>query len=165
MSDFIGISVDGIQELEAFLAKVPEAAIDAVYDAGNEYMLNVLRTYPPYRYVARKRAYPDAPYRPGWFSSKQFRYVMAAIRRGEITPGRPNRTQNLSKGWRIVGQGRGSFLANEVPYAKYLQSKPDQARQPALAGWKAIEDEASERSGRLLRILDAEVGKALRKIK
>ena len=153
------IAVEGAQELSAALQKLPDAVQDGAVDEINGYLVNVLKTYPSYKHITFKNAYG------GWFSDKQRKYVMARIREGSITPGTPHRTQQMARGWKIVGTGRSSIIANETPYATYLMSDTQQARMPEKIGWKKLKDIITERMARIQEKADAGVRKALQKLK
>lgn len=159
-NDFIGIDVQGIEELKKKLGKLPTEAQDAGADEVYDYLLNVLRGYPPYKYVSRATGYDGQP----WFSEKQRRYVMAAINRGDITPGSPNRTQIMSKGWKKHGTGRQAFLANEVPYAQYLMGDDTQSRHMQKIGWKTLAEVTKERLDKIIAKFDAGVKKAIKRL-
>src|SRR3990172_7167849 len=113
-NNFIGIDIQGIDELKAKLDKLPEAAQDEGVTEGLKYLQNIMRKYASYKYVSRKSAYGTT-----FFTEKQRRYFFAALNRGEISIGN-NRTQALARGWKIEGTGRKAFLANEVSYAAYV---------------------------------------------
>lgn len=159
-NDFIGIDVQGIKELQAKLAKLPKAAQDAGADEAYDYLLNVLREYPPYKYVSRATGYDGTP----WFSEKQRRYVMAAINEGTIVPGRSNRSQEMAKGWKKHGSGAAAFIANEVPYSGYLMGDDSQSRHMAKIGWKTLSKVTQERLSKIVEKFDAGVKKAIKRL-
>ena len=72
--DFIGIAVQETPEFSAFLANAPAIAQDAAIDAANEYLLNVLKAYPPQRSITRKEAYGVS-----FFTEKQRRWFFANL--------------------------------------------------------------------------------------
>lgn len=158
MSDFIAIEVQGIEELQAKLDKLPPEAADMGIEEGNKYLLAVFRQYPPQKYVSRKAAYGRT-----FESDKQRRYFFAALKDGRISVPY-KRTQRLSRGWKKLGYGRNSFLANETPYAGLMQQKATQSRMAAKGGWEPIEDLIRERMPRLLQRFEGGVKKALRKL-
>jgi len=77
--DFVGIEVQGLEELRAQLKKLPPAVQDLVTEDVNKYMLDVLRTYPPQKAISRKRAY-GVPF----FTDKQRRYFFWALGEGAV---------------------------------------------------------------------------------
>jgi hypothetical protein len=155
---FVGIEVQGLKELEAQLKKLPPAVQDLVTDDANKYMLNVLRTYPAQKSISREQAY-GVPF----FTDKQRRYFFWALGEGIISvPYR--RTQELRRGWKQVGTGRKSFLANEVPYSPYMVDDKDQSRMAALGGWKNLSAILKERTAAIIRVADAAAKKAIRKL-
>ena len=92
----IKMSVRGVEKLQAFFKKLPPAARKiaapeiAIHLIGDDN--RGLKHYVGYKYVSRKSAYGQT-----FSSDKQRRYVMAKIRSGEITPGRSNRSDKLSR--------------------------------------------------------------------
>lgn len=160
MSDFLGLDTSGVPELMRVLSDMPTAIQDAVIPDMAEYLRDRMRQYSPYQYVSYKSAYG------GWKSDKQRRYVMAAIRRGDITPGVPRRTQTLANGWQVIGNDRNAILANEVPYSPYVQgeSSGQQARLPALAGWQGIDKVIPQEDNNLLKRAIRATNRAIRKL-
>jgi hypothetical protein len=158
VSDFIGLDVQGIDNLVEKLENLPPEARDAAVDEVAPYLLNVFKLYPPYTYVKFKDAYGN------WFSDKQRKYVMARIREGTIRPGISNRTQSLAQGWKIIGEGGNSLIVNEVTYAVYVMGVGEQARMPKKIGWKTIGAIVRDRMDQIVRRAEAGVSKALRKL-
>jgi hypothetical protein len=158
MSDWIGIDVSGIEGLQSLLAETPEAVGSAAVDEVNKYLLNVLKTYPPYRHIGFKQAYG------GWFSDKQRRYVMARIREGSITPGYAHRSQHMAGGWKVIDKGMSSIIVNEVPYSGYLMGDRTQSRMAGLIGWDRITFIIRERMPQIIRRATAGVKNALKKL-
>jgi hypothetical protein len=137
--------VRNIDKVQAFLREVPRGTVKPALNAIAVYLIgderHGLRHSPPYKYVSRARAYgqvSDAP--PGYFSWKQFRYVMAKIASGEITPGVPQRTgeTGAAYGYHETNNGYGVTIDNPKTSAYYTQHDTGQARQPALVGWRKV---------------------------
>jgi hypothetical protein len=106
-----------------------------------------LRKYPPYKWVTRARAYPNAAAGPGWFSEKQRRFVMASLRAGRnlktgspMEPGYPHRTGNTQRAWETRGKGEQVRIINDAPAAMHLFDNQRQARQPGLVGWNKLDE-------------------------
>jgi hypothetical protein len=158
MSDFIGVDIRGIEQVAAMLKKLPREAQDAAGEAVADHMLNVERTYPPYRYVSRAQAYPPT----GWQSEKQRRYVMMMISKGIINPGRPHRTQTFRNAWRKEDKGVDVFLVNETPYAPHL--KDPRANHMKLIGWKTIAEDIEKNISQIMRKANAAVQKTIKKL-
>lgn len=136
MAEFIGLEIEGVEKIYLALAELPSELTDAGADAILDYWRGALRNpanYPPYRYISRAQAYPSAPYKPGYFSARQFRFVMALVR--NHSPGPQNRTGELAKSWDKIGRGESGFLVNSAPYASFVIGDGTQAAQPALVGW------------------------------
>lgn len=158
MSDFVAIEIAGLDELIEKLGKLPDEVQDEAIEAVNQYMLNVMKQYPPYLHVPFKTAYG------GWFSDKQRRYVMARIREGTIRPGTPSRTQQFAQGWDVLGYGRNSMIVNTTPYGPYLVGDTEQARMPQKIGWKKLSTTVKERMTEIVRRADAGVKNAIKKL-
>jgi hypothetical protein len=162
VSDFIAIDITGEEEIAAKLRKLPGAAIDMGVDEASEYLKNSLRQYPPYAKVTRAAAYPEVG---GWFSDKQRRWFFANLRNGNLNVPY-GRTQQLANAWKIIGKGKSSIIANEMPYAKYVMgdSRSEQSRMSKLIGWLGIDQVVKERLPRIIEKFDAGVKKAIRKL-
>jgi len=168
MAQFIGIEVSSVEKIYLALAELPQAIVEAGSDAVLDYWRGVLRNpanYPPYRFISRAEAYPNAPYKPGYFTKAQWVAVMIKIHKPGYGPGEENRTGKLAKGWQKVGSGERGFLYNAEPYASHVIGDKEQARQPALVGWLQSSDMLSQ--PRLVagaeRALKAEVEKQIKK--
>lgn len=131
--------VRGLAELQKFLKDVPVKARRAATEAAADYLIGDgrrgLRHYPAYKWIRRRRAYPEVK---GWFSEKQRRFVMARIRSGRIDPGYPHRTGRLQRGWVKKGSGYKIMIENQEPYAAVVMGDNTQARQPKLVGWRTV---------------------------
>ena len=156
MSELIGIDISGNKELAAKLDKLPAQAADFGVEYANEYILNMQRTYVPYKHVSVAQA-------GGWKSDAQRRYVMAKIRSGEISVPY-NRTQTLRKGWKLVGKGRGQIVANEVDYAKWVKDIRSQSQGHMLRGWEVIPNELRNKAEQIVRRFEAGVKAGMKKL-
>lgn len=156
-NNFVGVSIPDLPPLMKKIERLPSLVADEGTDKANDYILSVFRQYAPYRYVSRKSAYGKT-----FVSAKQRRYVMAMIGEGKITPGTPKRTQALAGGWRIIGAGVGSIVANEQVHAPYVQgnSKQEQSRHAKKIGWRGVDVLLEERAGQILRRFEAGVTRA-----
>jgi hypothetical protein len=130
--------------------------------AAAEYLLGNdqrgLRHYTPYKFVSRASAYgkpSDAP--AGYFSWKQFRYVMAMLHGG----GGGGRTGKLKDGWATKGQGGGFGMSvyNSVDYATYVMGDAGQARQPAKVGWRKLMAVVNSNLNGMMRAASQAVGR------
>lgn len=155
-SDFIGIEIIGDKELVERLGKLSPEMQDAGVESANVYVINKERAYIPYKYVSTAQA-------GGWKSDKQRRYVMAAIRRGEISVPY-KRTQELSKKWKVLGTGRNQIIVNEVPYSKWVKDIKTQTQGHMLRGWDVIQDDLRNWSKGILQKFEEGVRKAQKKL-
>lgn len=159
MADFVGLDVQGIDALVKKLNNLPPAAQDAAVDEVSDYLLNVLRHYPQQKSVTLRQAYG------GFKSDKQRRWFFWALKSGAINvPYR--RTQGLARGWKKIGNGAKSILANETPGAAFVQPETDkqQANMMRIIGWKPLETEIKERNDKINQKIDGAVKKAMRKV-
>ena len=158
MSDFIGIDISGIPELEKKLKLLPDAVQDAIVDEVSEYLLDVLKIYPPPKYVTRKAAYGKS-----FFTRRQQRWFFWALNNGYIRVPY-HRTQGLRKAWRIIDSGRNSIIVNETQAALYTMDDEKQSRHEMLVGWKIISEILRERRNQIIRRAEAGARKAIKKL-
>ena len=141
----IKISTRGIPELVQLLKDLPRGTKIVAMRAAAEYLVgdesHGLKHEPAQKFVSRAKAYgnvSDAP--PGYFSWKQFRYV-AWITDG-FTKIPYNRTHEMSRAWTATTQTSDWTrvkIENDAPGAQWVYGE-QQARQPALVGWKKFTD-------------------------
>jgi hypothetical protein len=159
MSDFVGIDVQGIEDVKKLMKNLPPAVQDQVVDDVSEYMLKVMRLNPPEKRVKRKTAYGVT-----FFTERQRRFFFAALRDGRINVPY-NRTQGQSRGWKIIGKGKDALVVNETPGVLFTRDNDRQARLNKLVGWKTVAEEISTRAERIMEIANAAVKQALRKLR
>jgi hypothetical protein len=96
----------------------------------------------PYRHITRREAYSNSGGHDagGWKSDKQRRFVMAKISRGEITPGRPNRTGEIAGSWDVAGRGVDAIVYNDAPGVAFVHGNAHQANQIRMAGWPTVDE-------------------------
>lgn len=153
------IAIEGAQQIAFDISRLPEEAQDEAANMVNKYLLNVFKLYPTYKYVPFQKAYG------GWFSEKQRKYVMMQISKGVIKPGTSQRTQALAKGWKIIGEGRDSIIANEEKHAAYVMGDGEQARMPKMIGWKTMSKIIEDKQSKIDENATAGVKKAIKKLK
>lgn len=158
-SDFIAIDPPGgIAVLSQILAKLPITARDMVVDDVSKYLLDILRTYPPQKRVTRLEAFGKT-----FFSARQRRYFFYALEAGIINLPY-SRTQTLRRGWKQIGRGAQSILANETPYAALVMGDGEQSRMAVKIGWKAAGQVVDEKRPQVERRASAAADKAMRKL-
>jgi len=155
---FVGIDIDGLKQLKEKFRRLPPEAIDGGADEAYDYLLRVMREYPPQKRVTRRQAY-GVPF----FSMKQQRFFFAALRSGQIKVPY-GRTQKLSRNWQKHGDGRAAFLANSSPYAEFMYDDSRQSRMSKLIGWKTITQTLEKRKNEIIRRFDAGAKKAIKKL-
>lgn len=150
----IGIDVSGLKELRELALKLPDAVFDAITEDVGDYLVNVLRSYPPKNYVTRKAAYGQT-----FFSDRQRRWFFAALRSGDLQiPGK--RTQTLAQGWKRLDD----LVYNEVEYAKFVMGEDEQSRHEAMVGWLTTDQVVQQRATRIVEIGQAAAKKAIRRL-
>jgi len=145
---FIGVDITSITTLNARLKKLPREAQDQGVETANAYIVNLMRTYP---------AKSSAPF--VWSSDRQRKAVMAKYRSGEAG----GRTQALRTGWKVVGSGMKQIVANEVPYAIYVQGE-GQIVGHTSNGWQTTAQIIKSKSKGILQKFEEGVRKAIRKL-
>jgi hypothetical protein len=119
----------GLEELQDFFQEFPHGSRGAAAEGFADDLIGDgqrgLKHYPPYKHVARARAY-----RPAFKSVRQQRFVMAGIRSGRIEPGYPHRTGNYQRSWAREGAGMNSRITGELPHEGW----PDKLAR--LIGWR-----------------------------
>jgi hypothetical protein len=156
-----GMKIDilGVKELQAQLDKLPVEAADEAITEVQDYMLNVLRMYPPKNYVSRASAYGKS-----FQSDKQRRWFFWALNSGLINvPYR--RTQTLSSGWHKVRSGIMGYIVNYTPYAVFVMGERKQSRHEQMVGWKKPSEIIDERIEKIKKIIDEAAKKAIRKLR
>ena len=154
--------IRNLPEVQKFLKELPRGTLRVGLDAMSDYFIgderHGLKKYPSYKYVARKTAYPEVK---GFFSDAQRRYIMAKIRSGEITPGKPNRTGATAAGWtkQTTNNGYGVSIKNDEVSAFYTMSDKGQARQPKRVGWRTMSTVIMSNMAGAMRHAIAEVKK------
>jgi hypothetical protein len=156
----IGIDVSqvqGVERVKATLDALPEDVQAETIQPVAELLVHSFQTYPPYKYISRRQAY-GVPF----FSDRQRRFFFAALADGTITIPY-QRTQALRNNWQILGDGQNTLIVNETPYAGLMQGVKKQSRMAILQGWKDLDIIVTERAGRIQRIIEGGVKKAIKK--
>ncbi len=152
--------VRGVEEVQAFIKKVPYGAVKIALNAIGEYFLgndiHGLRHYEPYKYVSRKRAYGQT-----FQSDKQRRWFWA--NGGPDMIGN-NRTGATASAWQMkeTNSGYGITLENKSEGAKWIWSDK-QARQPAMVGHRTAREKIASNMAGAMRHARAAVSAYLKK--
>lgn len=148
---FIGIDVTGEKEIANKIAKLPYAVADDGVEEANVYILaKVSQNAPSHR---------GEPFR--WSSDRQRRAAFAKMREQGGPPYR--RTQQLRKGWELLGSGRNQIIINEVPYAKWVKDKT-QIIGHRLREWTTVDQDIKQNMARILQKFQAGAKKAMKKL-
>ena len=136
----IRYSVQNADKVAEWVKSLPRGIKAAVMRAISEYVIgdspdppgagrHGLRYDIKYKYISRKQAYPPS----GWQSDKQRRYVMAALKSGEIKIGRKNTPTDYSQSWRWEqenSQWDRTKITGKLPFDRFP------SRHNMLAGWR-----------------------------
>jgi hypothetical protein len=154
----IKIELLGVKELEAKLNKMPIEVADQALTEVQDFMLDVLKTYPPKNYVTRKAAYGQS-----FQSDKQRRWFFWALNSGAINVPY-SRTQGLRNSWHKVRSGITGYIVNNAHGAVYVMGERKQSRHEAMVGWKKPSEIIKEHMAKINKLVDAATRKALRKL-
>ena len=153
----ITVDIIGEEAVYNLLVNLPQAVQDAALEEAYEYLINVLRAYPPQRYVTRASAYGQT-----FFTDRQRRWFFAALNSGEINVPY-QRTQGLRRAWNKHGFGQNAKLINNTPGAEYVIGDK-QSRHEERVGWKTVDKTIEEREERIFEKLQVGAQKALKKL-
>lgn len=153
MADLVDIQVTGIEEIQEKLSQLPDAAADAGVEAANEYIIDVMRLYPP-RVNHKTKRYI-------WNSEKQRRAFFATNGFGRGIPTR--RTQQLASSWETVGKGKEQAILSTAEYADYVVGNKMQHGHVA-DGWSSVKMTIRERTEKIIRKFDAGVKNAIKRL-
>lgn len=160
--NFIRVIVSNVNAPKRIFTRIQRETIPAATDAAADYLIGDerrgLRHLALYKYVSRKRAYGVT-----FFSEKQRRFVMAAIRDGRINPGVNNRTGAIPAGWKVEGRS-GSIIriVNRAPGVGFVQGDVSQARQPAMVGHRKVSDVIASNLKGMIRAAQQAVNRILK---
>ena len=159
--DFIGLDIEGLVEARELVRRVPKEAQDDIGNDVARYLVDGLKAYPTQKHITRAEAYPDAPFRPGFFSKRQWGWFWANIDKIRVPY---HRSQEYRKNWRQEGFGIKSLVVNETPYAQHLQDDQYQSRMARLGGWTKLGMWISERMERIARIADGAAKRTIERL-
>lgn len=157
--NFVAVDVEGIPRLRAYLNRLPPAVADAVMDAVAKALIDIMQSaQPPPKYVTRAQAY-GTPFQ----SEKQRRWFFAALASGELNVPH-HRTQEMRKGWKQIGSGVKSLIANEVPGVEFVVGDEHQSRHEKLVGWKTVGATVQAHMPRIEKVAVGAAGAAIKKL-
>lgn len=151
----ISITARGLDEVKATLEGLEgKRVVGIVTEAAADEIVDIMREQPddtPYSYISRANAYGDvssdgAP--PGFFSKRQFRFVMANMRNGNIQIPYP-RTGKISAAWRRYGKLSKAKVINDNAAAPYVIGDDQQSRHEDAVGWQKVGVRLEDNSNRI----------------
>lgn len=157
-NSFIAIDPIDLARITKLVEDFPPLTADYIGDSLAPYLVNIMRAYPPYKYVSRKKAYGVT-----FFSDKQRKWFFAALRSGELQIPY-QRTQTLRDGWQVLGSGKNSLVVNETPYAYLVQGdrRTQQSRHPRAIGWRSIDEVVEKHKKKIIGKINAAIKKGLK---
>jgi hypothetical protein len=170
----IKITVTGLKELQAAIAKFPKQVEIYMVRAGQESARKVILTtrgmqkYPPAGEANAPRSYGSfysiatRKVSNRWY---QRGYGSKWALKGGGTGGSAT-SENLGKQWYVMH--RSTFtteIGNRASYAKYVHDDEQQARFMAPKGWRKLKEVATEKMPQLVKVYDAWIKKLLHDIK
>jgi hypothetical protein len=178
-----------LETIKEWIDEIPPLCRGKATMAIAEMLLAKLQKYPPYVFYPRALAYgmhPEGDWTyisklgevkemmpvAGYFSAKQFRYVMGPLRE-KYDFGFPHRTGKMQRGWQIKLTGvpprqTTAAIINNEPGVQFVYGNPEtrQAAQITGVGWQTtqqiIENSRDEALQIIIDILDEEQEKALK---
>ena len=152
----VKFKIRNVERVKKYLENVPKGTVRVALIAISEWLIgdsqSGLRHPEPYKFVSRKSAYGKTgatfengkPVPAGYFSAKQFRYVMWKISTGDIKPGQNNRTGESENAWHFTPQEKGKTyvykLQNDTPGGFWTRDDKRQARQLGKVGWWKVSE-------------------------
>jgi hypothetical protein len=154
MSDFVGIDIQGLTELQGKLSRAIPSVQDSIVEQVAGYVVKVMQEQPtPNHSITRAQAYPETG--DGFFTDRQRKWFFWALRTGKIhVP--YTRTQEMRKAWKVYGKGKNAIVANETQAAVFTMDDERQARFSKLVGWETAGAKLKARSAQIIR--QAEIG-------
>ena len=162
MTGDISVEIQGLESVMSRIRRLPDELKNQVLDDVSDYSLEVVREYPPQKYVTRRAAYGQT-----FFSDKQRKFFFAALRDGRISvPG--VRTGALADAWSVQRNSSGAVFSNTKSYAPYVMGAIGQSRHEKLVGWKKINEiidrQLSFQSSKFRNVVQKAYQKAIRKL-
>ena len=151
----IKITVTGLKELQAAIAKFPKQVEIYMVRAGQESAKRVIlptqgmQKYPPVGEANR----PPTPY---------YQRGLGTIYKNSVKAS----SENLGKQWYVMH--RSTFtteIGNRASYAQYVHGDDTQARFMSPKGWRKLKEVAKEKMPQLVKVYDAWIKKLLHDIK
>lgn len=148
-----------LRQVTGRISSLPKEYQREVLTGISDYGLEVLRTYPPEKYVTRKAAYGVS-----FFTEKQRRWFFAVgIHR---TPYR--RTGRIGRSWRVIRSDDNIRFTNNSPGIQYVMGD-QQSRHEAKVGWKKaskiMAGELTFRSSKFRKAVAEAYQRAIRKLR
>lgn len=157
-----GIEVKGLDELMRKLKAIQGAPLKAAVERA---MVVAGRSEVESRIA---KAPGPASHPVAWASDRQRKWWFASRRAAGLDPGYTRMSdpwsQNLEGSWTTKKADWGAIVGTKVGYAGHVQKEGQQTQQHKATGWVTDEKVAkeAERSGRIVRIVEAELEKLLR---
>ena len=156
-SSLVRYEVRGLDELEAFLKRMPHGTRGVAAESSTEYILgddrHGAKHYPPYKRVTRKRAYGKT-----FQSDRQRRWFFANLNDGSLKIPY-TRTNKLRDNWEIIGSKYNPVIRNRLSYAKHVVGDGTQSKMSKLIGWRTLSQIVDDNVRGAMRAANAAVQK------
>jgi len=147
----VRVSVKGLDRVRAFLARLGAEAKHKAEEAVTEYIIgdasHGLKHYPPYKHVPWVQN----------MTARQRRWLFAAIKRGEVTPGMSASNGYSADAWHKIDRGRFWEATNDVAHTKWLVGNQSQSAHSAAQGWRKVAQTAIDNTAGAIRHAIAEL--------
>lgn len=161
MSDFVGIDtitfLRDTTRVKTKLKRMLDLCPDEIVNAVNPFIVEIMQAYDPWQKVTRARAYGRT-----FETRRQQRYFFWALAQGVIRVPY-QRTGDMGRTWRIVGDGQSSFIANESQGAVFTMGNETQANLHTIMGWRTVSTRLQENRRRIIHRGNAGAREAIRK--
>ena len=157
------IEIQGLEQVISRIKSLPDEGKKQVLTDVAEYSLEVIKEYPPQKFVTRLAAYGKT-----FFSDKQRRWFFANLREGKISVPY-HRTNGLANSWQAtIGTDQVKFNTNYAA-APYVVGFAAQSRHEAAVGWKKVDEivdgKLSFKSSKFRNVVTEAYQRAIRKLK
>jgi hypothetical protein len=148
----IKISVEGLDRVLKAFGVLPKEIETAVKQAGEESAKEIIETQGLQKYPPMTAAnQPPAPY--------YVRGKGTQTKRGNL-----GNSERFGTQFYVEAKPWATKIGNNASYARYLTDEKDQARAMQRIGWKKLIDVARDKKGRIQRVYQAWIDRAISRL-
>jgi hypothetical protein len=155
MSDYV--IIEGADELFRDLTGLSDEAIDAGVEAVSDYIIEIMKIYPPYKSVSRASVYGST-----FKTERQRKYFFWALNNGALKVGN-HRTQTLRDNWKKELKGKDTLVVNETDYIGFVMMDEYQSKLLGEVGWETVSKRIARGSYKMDDVFDGAVNTVMRK--